>query len=46
MDLAGFLYDEFLRRFPYEPTPCQDRLLRDLGEFLTGDDADILVVNG
>ena len=46
MDRAGFLYDEFLRRFPYEPTPCQDRLLRDLGEFLTGDDADILVVNG
>ncbi|MBQ9193145.1 MAG: AAA family ATPase [Bacteroidales bacterium] len=46
MDRAGFLYDEFLKRFPYEPTPCQDRLLRDLGEFLTGDDADILVVNG
>ena len=46
MDRAGFLYDQFLRRFPYEPTPCQDRLLRDLAEFLTGDDADILVVNG
>ena len=46
MDRAGFLYDQFLRRFPYEPTPCQDNLLRDLGEFLTGDDADILVVNG
>ena len=45
MDRAGFLYDQFLRRFPYDPTPCQDRLLRDLGEFLTGDDADILVVN-
>ena len=46
MDRAGFLYDQFLRRFPYEPTPCQDRLLRDLAEFLTGDNADILVVNG
>ena len=46
MDRAGFLYDQFLRRFPYEPTLCQDRLLRDLAEFLTGDDADILVVNG
>ena len=46
MDRAGFLYDQFLRRFPYEPTPCQDRLLRELAEFLTGDDADILVVNG
>lgn len=46
MDRAGFLYEQFLRRFPYEPTPCQDNLLRDLGEFLTGDDADILVVNG
>ena len=46
MDRAGFLYHEFLRRLPYEPTSCQDRLMQDIADFLTGDDADILVVNG
>ena len=46
MDRAGFLYHEFLRRLPYEPTSCQDALMRDIGEFLTSDDGDILVVNG
>jgi exodeoxyribonuclease-5 len=46
MDRAGFLYHEFLRRLPYEPTPCQDALMRDIGAFLTSDDGDILVVNG
>lgn len=42
----GFLYDCFLRRFPYEPTPCQYSLLHQVASFLTGDDGDILVVNG
>ena len=42
----GFLYDSFLRRFPYEPTPCQYSLLHKVASFLTGDDGDILVVNG
>ena len=46
MDRGDFLYREFLRRLPYEPTSCQDALLREVGDFLTGDDADILVVNG
>ena len=46
MDRAGFLYHEFLRRLPYEPTPCQDSLMRDIGAFLTSDEGDILVVNG
>ena len=46
MDRAGFLYHEFLRRLPYEPTSCQDALMRDIGTFLTSDDGDILVVNG
>ena len=46
MDRAGFLYHEFLRRLPYEPTSCQDALMRDIGAFLTADDGDILVVNG
>ena len=46
MDRSSFLYDGFLRRFPYDPTPCQDRLLRQMAAFLTTDDGDILVVNG
>ena len=46
MDRGEFLYREFLTHLDYEPTACQDRLLRDVGSFITGDDADILVVNG
>ena len=46
MDRGEFLYRDFLKHLDYEPTACQDRLLRDIGSFLTGDDADILVVNG
>lgn len=46
MDRGQWLYSSFLRRFPYEPTSCQDALLRKIGSFLTGDDGDILVVNG
>ena len=46
MDRSAFLYDGFLRRFPYEPTSCQDRLLRQVAGFLTSDEGDILVVNG
>ena len=46
MDRGEFLYRDFLSHLDYEPTPCQDRLLKDIGEFVTGDDADILVVNG
>ena len=30
MDRAGFLYHEFARRLPYEPTSCQDGLMRDI----------------
>ena len=46
MDRGEFLYRDFLSHLGYEPTPCQDRLLKDIGSFVTGDDADILVVNG
>lgn len=46
MDRGEFLYRDFLSHLDYEPTPCQNRLLKDIGEFVTGDDADILVVNG
>ena len=46
MDRSDFLYKEFLGRFSYELTPCQDSLLHGIASFLTGDDADIMVVNG
>ena len=46
MDRAGFLEQQFLKRFKAEPTPCQARLFRDVAAFVTCDDADILVVNG
>lgn len=46
MDRAEFLYGRFLKRFRFEPTECQDRLFREVADFVTCDDADILVVNG
>ena len=46
MDRSSYLYGEFRSRFDYEPTSCQDRLLQSVAAFLTGDDADIMVVNG
>ena len=46
MGRADFLYKDFLSRMELEPTPCQDALLRGFADFLTGDDGDIMVVNG
>lgn len=46
MGRADFLYSGFLSRFRYEPTPCQESLLRKIAEFVSGDESDILVVNG
>ena len=46
MDRSDFLYKEFTRRFSYGLTSCQDALMHKIASFLTGDDADILVVNG
>lgn len=46
MDRGEFLYDRFRKCLEFEPTPCQDALLKDIGTFLTSDDGDILVVNG
>jgi len=43
---GDYLYSEFLKRLGFEPTPCQDKLLRETADFITCDDADILVVNG
>ncbi len=46
MPREDFLHSEFLRRFAYNPTACQDNLFRDVSAFLCGDSSDILVVNG
>ena len=46
MDRAAFLEKRFIGRLPFEPTPCQRRLMCEVALFLTGDDGDILVVNG
>ncbi|MBQ4389938.1 MAG: AAA family ATPase [Bacteroidales bacterium] len=40
------MYQTFTEHFPYESTPCQERLLRETASFLSSDDGDILVVNG
>ncbi len=46
MGRGDFLYSSFRSRMGFEPTPSQDRLFRDIAEFVTDDDVDILVVNG
>lgn len=46
MGRSDFLYGSFRSHFRYEPTSCQDSLFRDVADFLTGDDGDILTVNG
>lgn len=46
MGRADYLYSGFLSKFAYDPTPCQDSLLRKVADFVSSDDGDILVVNG
>ena len=46
MGRADFLYSGFVSRLKYEPTSCQDALLCKIAEFVSGDESDILVVNG
>lgn len=46
MGRADFLYKGFLSRLPFEPTSCQDTLLRKLADFVSSDDEDIFIVNG
>ena len=46
MGRSDFLYSGFLSRMKYQPTPCQDGLLRKVADFVSSDDHDILVVNG
>ena len=46
MGRADFLYSGFISKFKYEPTVCQEGLLREVAQFLSSDEDDILVVNG
>lgn len=46
MGRADFLYKDFISHLGMPPTSCQDSMLRDVASFVTGDDADIMVVNG
>jgi len=43
---AAFLKKQFLNQFKFNPTSCQQTFFDDVADFVTCDDADILVVNG
>ena len=46
MGHSDFLFSRFLSKLSFEPTSCQDSLLRKVADFVSSDDNDILVVNG
>ncbi len=46
MGRSDFLYSGFVSRLPFEPTSCQESLLRKVADFVSSGDEDILVVNG
>ena len=46
MGQTDFLYNAFISHLRYEPTSCQENLLRKVSDFISGDDEDIMVVNG
>lgn len=46
MGRSEFLYGGFVSHLKHEPTPCQESLLHGVADFICGDDADIMVVNG
>lgn len=46
MGRDAFLYSRFREHFRYEPTEGQDSFLHQMAEFLTGDDGDIMILNG
>ncbi len=46
MGSADYLYAGFTGGFAYGPTECQSRLFRTMADFISGDDCDIMVVNG
>ena len=46
MGHSDFLFSRFLSELSFEPTSCQNSLLRKVADFVSSDDNDILVVNG
>ena len=46
MGRSDFLYSSFVSKLAFEPTSCQETLLRKVADFVSSDDNDILVVNG
>ena len=46
MGQTDFLYKAFISRLRYEPTSCQEELLHKVADFMSGDEEDIMVVNG
>ena len=46
MGRSEFLYSCFRSNFHYDATPCQEALFKDIADFLTTEEGDIMVVNG
>lgn len=46
MGRADFLEKSFIDELSYEPTSCQAKFLRDVADFITSPDHDILVTSG
>lgn len=46
MAVADYLYEGFLSKLSHQPTECQRTFLRKAADFLSGDDDDILVLDG
>ena len=46
MDRREFLYKKFLEYLPVQATDSQDGFFKDVADFFTCDDSDILVLNG
>lgn len=45
MGVSDFLYSGFASSLAYSPSKCQDRLLRDVADFVMSDE-DLMVING
>lgn len=46
MDRKSYIAECFRAKLEFEPTSCQETLFADIADFITGDDNDILVING
>ena len=46
MGSADFIARGIISRLKYEPTPCQENMIRKISSFLLGDESDIFVING